>query len=140
MAEKPKPQPGPGRTGRAAGDAGHARRGRGRARRRAVSPARPGRVPRRRLRGGRHRPVRPAAQPGGFPYYGVGLGAAKDETNYELRIDGLVERPRTYTLGELRALPQTWVVHDVLCTDGCAWTTRPSGGAVTAARTRRTVE
>ncbi|MFE0450434.1 molybdopterin-dependent oxidoreductase [Streptomyces sp. NPDC058914] len=57
--------------------------------------------------------------PGGFRYYSVvGSVPHKDETNYELRIDGLVERPKTYSLPELRALPQTRVVHDVLCTDG----------------------
>ncbi|MEV6180460.1 molybdopterin-dependent oxidoreductase [Streptomyces sp. NPDC052015] len=57
--------------------------------------------------------------PGGFRYYSVvGSVPHKDETDYELRIDGLVERPKTYSLAELRALPQTRVVHDVLCTDG----------------------
>jgi DMSO/TMAO reductase YedYZ molybdopterin-dependent catalytic subunit len=57
--------------------------------------------------------------PGGFRYYSVvGSVPHKDETNYELRIDGLVDRPKTYTLADLRALPQTRVVHDVLCTDG----------------------
>ncbi|MFD4612254.1 molybdopterin-dependent oxidoreductase [Streptomyces sp. NPDC058440] len=57
--------------------------------------------------------------PGGFRYYSVvGSVPRKDETNYELRIDGLVDRPKTYTLPELRAMPQTRVVADVLCTDG----------------------
>jgi DMSO/TMAO reductase YedYZ molybdopterin-dependent catalytic subunit len=57
--------------------------------------------------------------PGGFRYYSVvGSVPRKDETNYELRVGGLVERPKTYTLGELRAMPQTRVVHDVVCTDG----------------------
>ncbi|MFE5140625.1 molybdopterin-dependent oxidoreductase [Streptomyces fagopyri] len=57
--------------------------------------------------------------PGGFRYYSVvGSVPRKDETDYELRVDGLVDRPRTYTLPELRALPRTRVVHDVLCTDG----------------------
>ncbi|MGW0632593.1 molybdopterin-dependent oxidoreductase [Streptomyces sp. NPDC002758] len=57
--------------------------------------------------------------PGGFRYYSVVASVPrKNETNYELRIDGLVDRPKTYTLSELRALPQTRVVHDVLCTDG----------------------
>ncbi len=31
----------------------------------------------------------------------------KDETDYALRIDGLVDRPTTYTLEDLRALRQT---------------------------------
>ncbi|MFF5552981.1 molybdopterin-dependent oxidoreductase [Streptomyces olivaceoviridis] len=57
--------------------------------------------------------------PGGFRYYSVvGSVPHKDVTNYELKVDGLVDRPRTYTLDELRAMPQTRVVHDVLCTDG----------------------
>ncbi|MFB7493378.1 molybdopterin-dependent oxidoreductase [Streptomyces sp. NPDC056161] len=57
--------------------------------------------------------------PGGFRYYSVvGSVPHKDETNYRLTIGGLVDRPKTYSLGELRALPQTRVVHDVLCTDG----------------------
>ncbi|MFG2479767.1 molybdopterin-dependent oxidoreductase [Streptomyces fagopyri] len=57
--------------------------------------------------------------PGGFRYYSVvGSVPRKHETDYELRVDGLVDRPRTYTLPELRALPRTRVVHDVLCTDG----------------------
>ncbi|MFJ5035994.1 molybdopterin-dependent oxidoreductase [Streptomyces sp. NPDC088560] len=57
--------------------------------------------------------------PGGFRYYSVvGSVPHKDETNYELRVDGLVEKPTTYTLNDLRALPQTRIVHDVLCTDG----------------------
>lgn len=57
--------------------------------------------------------------PGGFRYYSVvGSVPHKDETNYELRVDGLVEKPKTYTLDELRAMPQTRIVHDVLCTDG----------------------
>ncbi|GGV48703.1 hypothetical protein GCM10010495_78150 [Kitasatospora herbaricolor] len=57
--------------------------------------------------------------PGGFRYYSVvGSVPRKDESDYTLRVDGLVDRPRTYTLPDLRALPQTRVVHDVLCTDG----------------------
>ncbi|MFF4653374.1 molybdopterin-dependent oxidoreductase [Streptomyces sp. NPDC001380] len=57
--------------------------------------------------------------PSGFRYYSiVGSVPRKDATNYELRIDGLVDRPRAYTLADLRALPQTRVVRDVLCTDG----------------------
>src|SRR4051812_29979984 len=57
--------------------------------------------------------------PGGFRYYSVvGSVPRKNEANYELRIGGLVDRPKTYTLSELRALPQTRVIHDVLCTDG----------------------
>ncbi|POX47212.1 oxidoreductase [Streptomyces sp. Ru72] len=57
--------------------------------------------------------------PGGFRYYSVvGSVPHKDEMNYQLTVGGLVEKPRTYTLADLRAMPQTRVVHDVLCTDG----------------------
>ncbi|WP_209439487.1 molybdopterin-dependent oxidoreductase [Kitasatospora phosalacinea] len=57
--------------------------------------------------------------PGGFRYYSVvGSVPRKDDTDYELRIDGLVDRPRTYTLPELRALPQSRIVGDAVCTDG----------------------
>ncbi|MVU75916.1 molybdopterin-dependent oxidoreductase [Nocardia sp. ET3-3] len=57
--------------------------------------------------------------PGGFRYYSVVRSVPrKGEADYELTIDGLVDRPRTYTLADLRAFPQTRVVHDVRCTDG----------------------
>lgn len=57
--------------------------------------------------------------PGGFRYYSVAASVPhKDATNYELRVDGLVEQSTAYTLDELNALPQTRVVHDVQCTDG----------------------
>ncbi|KUN82433.1 oxidoreductase [Streptomyces bungoensis] len=57
--------------------------------------------------------------PGGFRYYSVvGSVPRKSGTDYEPTVDGLVDRPRTYTLSDLRALPQTRIVHDVLCTDG----------------------
>ncbi|MEV0850693.1 molybdopterin-dependent oxidoreductase [Streptomyces sp. NPDC049954] len=57
--------------------------------------------------------------PGGFRYYSVvGSVPRKDDTTYALKISGLVDRPGTYSLPELRQLPQTRVVHDVLCTDG----------------------
>lgn len=57
--------------------------------------------------------------PGGFRYYSIVSSVPrKGETDYELKIDGLVDRARTYTLADLRALPQTRVVHDVQCTDG----------------------
>ncbi|MEU7019024.1 molybdopterin-dependent oxidoreductase [Streptomyces sp. NPDC046203] len=57
--------------------------------------------------------------PGGFRYFSVvGSVPRKSERNYALTIGGLVDRPRTYTLPQLRALPQTRVVGDVVCTDG----------------------
>ncbi|WP_206068172.1 molybdopterin-dependent oxidoreductase [Nonomuraea composti] len=56
---------------------------------------------------------------GGFRYFSV-AGSVPERTaaDYRLEIGGLVERPVTYTLAELRAMPQTRVVGDVTCTDG----------------------
>jgi DMSO/TMAO reductase YedYZ molybdopterin-dependent catalytic subunit len=57
--------------------------------------------------------------PGGFRYYSVAASVPrKTAADYRLEIGGLVERPRTYTLDELRALPQTRVVGEARCTDG----------------------
>ncbi|MGI5199318.1 molybdopterin-dependent oxidoreductase [Streptomyces sp. CA-288835] len=56
---------------------------------------------------------------GGFRYYSVTSSVPKKgEDDYRLTIDGLVDRPTTYTLAELRALPQTRMVRDVQCVTG----------------------
>jgi DMSO/TMAO reductase YedYZ molybdopterin-dependent catalytic subunit len=56
---------------------------------------------------------------GGFRYYSVTASVpVKNEANYRLSVGGLVERPRTFSLTDLAALPQRRVVHDVQCTDG----------------------
>src|SRR5688500_11043907 len=56
---------------------------------------------------------------GGFRYYSVVSSVPKKgEDDYRLTIDGLVDRPTTYTLAELRALPQTRMVRDVQCVTG----------------------
>ena len=56
---------------------------------------------------------------GGFRYYSVtGSVPTKTAANYQLKIDGLVDKPRTYTLDDLRALPQTRLVKDVQCVTG----------------------
>ncbi|MFC4467178.1 molybdopterin-dependent oxidoreductase [Streptomyces xiangluensis] len=56
---------------------------------------------------------------GGFRYYSVTSSVPKKgENDYRLTIDGLVDRPTTYTLDELRALPQTRMVRDVQCVTG----------------------
>ncbi|MFI9829979.1 molybdopterin-dependent oxidoreductase [Streptomyces sp. NPDC051913] len=56
---------------------------------------------------------------GGFRYYSVASSVPhKNAANYRLRIDGLVDRPATYTLNDLRALPQTRMVKDVQCVTG----------------------
>ncbi|WP_079054526.1 molybdopterin-dependent oxidoreductase [Streptomyces graminilatus] len=56
---------------------------------------------------------------GGFRYYSVTSSVPhKDADNYQLKIDGLVDRPVTYTLADLRAMPQTRMVRDVQCVTG----------------------
>ncbi|MFE2375901.1 molybdopterin-dependent oxidoreductase [Streptomyces sp. NPDC059398] len=56
---------------------------------------------------------------GGFRYYSVTSSVPhKDAGSYRLTVDGMVERPVSYTLGSLRRLPQTRVVRDVQCVTG----------------------
>nr|WP_229859274.1 molybdopterin-dependent oxidoreductase [Streptomyces anandii] len=56
---------------------------------------------------------------GGFRYYSVAASVPhKDATDYRLTVDGLVDRPATYTLADLRALPQTRMTRDVQCVTG----------------------
>ncbi|OIJ66314.1 molybdopterin-dependent oxidoreductase [Streptomyces mangrovisoli] len=56
---------------------------------------------------------------GGFRYYSVtGSVPHKNASNYRLTIDGLVDKPGTYTLSDLRSLPQTRLVKDVQCVTG----------------------
>jgi DMSO/TMAO reductase YedYZ molybdopterin-dependent catalytic subunit len=56
---------------------------------------------------------------GGFRYYSVtGSVPNKNAENYRLTVDGLVDKPTSYTLADLRALPQTRLVKDVQCVTG----------------------
>ncbi|MGW5660550.1 molybdopterin-dependent oxidoreductase [Streptomyces sp. NPDC003758] len=56
---------------------------------------------------------------GGFRYYSVTASVPHlGETSYRLTVNGLVDHPKTYTLADLRALPQTRLVHDVQCVTG----------------------
>ncbi|WP_455354751.1 molybdopterin-dependent oxidoreductase [Streptomyces sp. SYSU K217416] len=56
---------------------------------------------------------------GGFRYYSVATSVPhRGPQNYRLTVDGLVERPTTYTLDALRRLPQTRIVRDVQCVTG----------------------
>ncbi|WP_405802179.1 molybdopterin-dependent oxidoreductase [Streptomyces sp. NBC_01506] len=56
---------------------------------------------------------------GGFRYYSVATSVPrKGPENYLLTVDGLVDRPTTYTLDALRQLPQTRMVKDVQCVTG----------------------
>ncbi|MET8013344.1 molybdopterin-dependent oxidoreductase [Streptomyces sp. NPDC005271] len=56
---------------------------------------------------------------GGFRYYSVTSSVPhKDATTYRLTVDGLVDKPTTYHLADLRALPQHRLVRDVQCVTG----------------------
>jgi DMSO/TMAO reductase YedYZ molybdopterin-dependent catalytic subunit len=56
---------------------------------------------------------------GGFRYYNVaGSVPTKTAANYQLKIGGLVDKPISYTLDDLRRMPQTRVVRDVQCVTG----------------------
>ncbi|MFD8256191.1 molybdopterin-dependent oxidoreductase [Streptomyces werraensis] len=56
---------------------------------------------------------------GGFRYYSVAASVPrKDARTYRLTVDGLVDRPASYTLAGLEALPQTRLVRDVQCVTG----------------------
>ncbi|MFJ2177765.1 molybdopterin-dependent oxidoreductase [Streptomyces sp. NPDC101062] len=66
---------------------------------------------------------------GGFRYYSVTASVPrKGPDTYRLKIDGLVDRPATYTLDALRALPQTRIVRDVQCVTGWRVPHTPFGG------------
>jgi len=59
----------------------------------------------------------PAA--GGFRYYSVTASVpARSEQDYRLRLTGLVTRPLTFTLADLRAMPQTTLIRDFQCVTG----------------------
>ncbi|MFJ6076306.1 molybdopterin-dependent oxidoreductase [Streptomyces sp. NPDC093065] len=56
---------------------------------------------------------------GGFRYYSVTTSVPrKDAGNYRLTVDGLVDRPTTYRLADLKAMTQTRMVRDVQCVTG----------------------
>jgi DMSO/TMAO reductase YedYZ molybdopterin-dependent catalytic subunit len=56
---------------------------------------------------------------GGFRYYSVTASVPnKNAETYRLTVDGLVDKPASYTLADLRALPQTRLVKDVQCVTG----------------------
>lgn len=56
---------------------------------------------------------------GGFRYYSVAPSVPeRSPEQYRLTVDGLVERPASYTLEALQRLPQTRVVRDVQCVTG----------------------
>ncbi|BFV55972.1 hypothetical protein KCMC57_up10760 [Kitasatospora sp. CMC57] len=56
---------------------------------------------------------------GGFRYYSVVSSVTpRTAADYTLTVDGLVDRPASYRLPELEALPQHRIVRDVQCVTG----------------------
>ena len=56
---------------------------------------------------------------GGFRFYSVADSIPhRNAQTYRLTVDGLVDRPGTYTLDQLKALPQTKLVKEVQCVTG----------------------
>ncbi|WP_459648245.1 molybdopterin-dependent oxidoreductase [Kitasatospora sp. Ki12] len=56
---------------------------------------------------------------GGFRYYSVTASVPnRTEETYTLTVDGLVDRPATHRLADLRAMPQRRLVRDVQCVTG----------------------
>ncbi|WP_307710305.1 molybdopterin-dependent oxidoreductase [Streptomyces sp. V1I6] len=56
---------------------------------------------------------------GGFRYYSVASSVPRRTAEtYRLTVDGLVRKPATYTLADLRAMRQTRIVRDVQCVTG----------------------
>ena len=56
---------------------------------------------------------------GGFRFYSVASTIPRwSAADYRLTVDGLVERPASYTLAELTAMPRTRLVRDVQCVTG----------------------
>jgi DMSO/TMAO reductase YedYZ molybdopterin-dependent catalytic subunit len=54
-----------------------------------------------------------------FRFYSVTASAPKrNAADYRLQISGLVDRPATYTLADLQAMPQTPIVRDFQCVTG----------------------
>jgi len=56
---------------------------------------------------------------GGFRFYSVSNSIPhRGETDYRLTVGGLVDKPASYRLADLRALPQQRLVRDVQCVTG----------------------
>lgn len=56
---------------------------------------------------------------GGFRFYSVADSIPhRTAQNYTLTVDGLVDRPATYSLAQLQVMPQTRLVKDVQCVTG----------------------
>ncbi|MEU8513571.1 molybdopterin-dependent oxidoreductase [Kitasatospora sp. NPDC048722] len=56
---------------------------------------------------------------GGFRYYSITASVPeRTAETYTLSVGGLVDRPATFRLAELQAMPQRRIVHDVQCVTG----------------------
>jgi DMSO/TMAO reductase YedYZ molybdopterin-dependent catalytic subunit len=56
---------------------------------------------------------------GGFRFYSVADSIPhRSDADYRLTVDGLVDRPASYTLADLKAMQQTRLVKDVQCVTG----------------------
>ncbi|BCY09831.1 molybdopterin-dependent oxidoreductase [Actinoplanes sp. L3-i22] len=56
---------------------------------------------------------------GGFRFYSVASSVPhRSAADYRLTVDGLVDKPGTYTLAQLQAMPRTRLVRDVQCVTG----------------------
>lgn len=56
---------------------------------------------------------------GGFRFYSVADTIPhRSAAAYRLTVDGLVDRPATYTLDQLKAMPRTRLIRDVQCVTG----------------------
>ncbi|MGW1712623.1 molybdopterin-dependent oxidoreductase [Streptomyces sp. NPDC002156] len=56
---------------------------------------------------------------GGFRFYSVADSIPRrSPADYRLTVNGLVDRPATYTLAQLKAMPRTRLVRDVQCVTG----------------------
>src|SRR4051812_31271882 len=56
---------------------------------------------------------------GGFRYYSVTSSVKRlNEQTYQLKVSGRVSKPRTFTMADLRVLPQTSVTKDFQCVTG----------------------
>jgi DMSO/TMAO reductase YedYZ molybdopterin-dependent catalytic subunit len=56
---------------------------------------------------------------GGFRFYSVSASVPhRGEADYQLKVSGLVDKTATYSLADLRAMPQTKLVRDVQCVTG----------------------
>jgi DMSO/TMAO reductase YedYZ molybdopterin-dependent catalytic subunit len=66
---------------------------------------------------------------GGFRFYSVADAIPhRAPAAYRLTVDGLVDRPTTYTLEQLKALPRTRLVRDVQCVTGWRVPATPFAG------------